>query len=69
VIRDPWRADLGSVICCRRRAPVFVIRGACSDSWRASASMRARLASIRGSVFVIREPWRAGRVCFSSPWW
>jgi hypothetical protein len=68
VIRDPWRADLGSVICCRRRASVFVIRGARSSSWRASASMRDRSAAIRCSMFVIREPWRAGRVRFFLSW-
>lgn len=27
--------------------------------------MRARWVADRGSVFVIREPWRARRVCFS----
>jgi hypothetical protein len=77
VIRDPRSSsrdpsvvvlECGSVECCRRRASVFVIRGACSDSWRASCSMRDRSAAIRCSMFVIREPWRAGRVRFFSPW-
>jgi hypothetical protein len=45
------------------------------DPWRAirelvrACSMRARSAAIRGSVFVIRDPWRASRVCFSVSWW
>ena len=68
--RDPRSVARGSRIGDLLSSSSVGVR----DPWRVLRQLArvgldaCSMASIRGSVFVIREPWRAGRVRFSSPW-